>query len=184
LAPVVSALAKAKEHLAAADSIAALGNFPLAFSHVVLGLEEMAVGKVHNGTSLGLFSVGDPPDEEDPFRVNRDPLYLHRSRLVTIVFHTALWRTERAHIESALEEHCHDDRSEQDRDGGARPIEDVFEEDVQPLLDDFDRQEPLKEGGFYSAEQDRRGRPAERRAPTSTDGGRCSPMASRWRVSF
>lgn len=73
------ALTKSEEHLAAADALATAGNYAMAFSHVVLALEEWAKRGILRMVKLGVARYGTP-DKVDPFRVRKRALINHEAK--------------------------------------------------------------------------------------------------------
>ncbi|MDG7029482.1 MAG: hypothetical protein JRN38_04465 [Nitrososphaerota archaeon] len=75
----VKALDKAEEHLRAADALAITGNYGMAFSHIVLGLEEWTKRGILQAVGLGLAKLGTP-DKVDPFRIRKRSLMNHDAK--------------------------------------------------------------------------------------------------------
>lgn len=164
--PILAALRKAEEHGVAADAVAAIGNYPMATSHVVLGLEELAVIKIHKGDLLGFYQFGEGPNAIDLSKALDRELFEHDTKLLAIVLYAAMRRVVRVRTTEFIEARNRGttvDEAELVRREG------VAAEEAKRLMADLGRLKSMKEGGLYSGDLDRRGDPTVRATKADFD---------------
>ena len=147
------ALSKANEHLIAAETIAGLGYYSMAFSHVVLGLEEWLKRVVIEAHYLGIVQLGNQKSV-DIFSISEKDLFSHKAKQLGAVFLLAFLIPIRGRMElimraeEAGQEVSHDLLAERlRRDAGI----------VGELLTIWDKLEGMKQAGLYSGQKDKGG---------------------------
>jgi AbiV family abortive infection protein len=147
------ALSKANEHLIAAETIAGLGYYSMAFSHVVLGLEEWLKRVVIEAHYLGIIQV-ENKKSADIFTISEKNLFSHKAKQLGAVFLLAFLIPIRGRMElimrakEAGKEVSHDLLAERFR----RDLGTVGE-----LVTIWDKLEGMKQAGLYSGRKDKGG---------------------------
>ena len=150
------AVAKSEEHLVAADALASAGNHAMAFSHIVLGLEEWMKKNILHAVELGMTKFGTP-DKVDPLRVRKQALTNHETKQMTGLASILLmlpFIERMKFIAQAQSEGRTPTREE---------LEAKFRVDCQrasKLAPYIPRLEDLKQAGLYSGKKTSRGRAA------------------------
>ena len=147
------ALSKANEHFIAAETIAGLGRYSMAFSHVVLGLEEWLKRVVIEAHYLGIVQIGNQKSA-DIFTISEKDLFSHKAKQLGAVFLLAFLIPIRGRMElimrakEAGQEVSHDLLAERlRRDAGI----------VGDLVTIWDKLEGMKQAGLYSGRKDKGG---------------------------
>ena len=147
------ALSKANKHLIAAETIAGLGYYSMAFSHVVLGLEEWLKRVVIEAHYLGIVQVRNRKSA-DIFTISEKDLFSHKANQLGAVFLLAFLIPICGRMElimrakEAGQEVSHDLLAERlRRDAGI----------VGELVTIWHKLEGMKQAGLYSGLKDKGG---------------------------
>lgn len=148
------ALLKANEHLIVAEAIAELGHPSMAFSHVVLGLEEWFKRVVIETYYLGIVEVGKRKNA-DTFTISQMDLFSHKFKQTGALFLLAFLVPIRGRMElimrakEAGQEVSHDLLAERLRRDTGKMVE---------LVTTWDKLEGMKQAALYSGSMDKGGR--------------------------
>lgn len=149
----MAALAKAEEHLSAAEAIASTGNFGLGFSHLVLGLEEWAKNQFLFADELGFVRWGTP-DMNDPLRIPRSTLTNHDKKQMAALGSICFMYPYRARVRFIS------DRLAAGRPPSQEEVTENFRQDCEVakvLASYIPRLEDMKQAGFYSGDTTSKG---------------------------
>ncbi len=140
------ALSKANDHLVAAEAIAGLGYHSMAFSHVVLGLEEWLKRVVMEAQYLGIVEVANRKNT-DIFTISVKDLFSHKTKQAGAVFLLAFLIPIRGRAELILKT----------KEAGQEVNQNLFIERLQKdtsrileLITIWDKLEGIKQAGLYS----------------------------------
>lgn len=148
------ALAKAQGHLQAADAIAARGDYSMAFSHLVLSLEEWSKQRIHEGLDMGLAESGTP-DRTNPFRIPEATEFDHQKKQFIALFLAALLFPMKGRMKFVM------DCEEAGRQPSKEELTNRLMRDLEvseKLLALAGRLEAMKQFGLYSGEKAARGK--------------------------
>jgi hypothetical protein len=156
------ALQKAQGHLVAADLIASRGEYPMAFSHLVLSLEEWSKQMIYEGLSMGLVEWGTP-DANNPFRIPEYMEFSHPSKQFLAAFLAAIVFPMKGRLKFVI------DSGEAGRNPSKQEVTEQLKRDLEvstKLIEMGMRLEAMKQSGLYSGDKTPKG---DRMVPTSKE---------------